>query len=175
MAQPGWQLMSVWLEWSEQGQTRRRPGSGANGQADCGGLCFEPGSSETFLFTGARLTHRLLDVTFSTIGCKKSQPAYGCILRCGRQQSRRVLLLKFPAHRAADACGFLENSENSEGIPSGTRQWNVIWRHLSSASGAHLSVTFSHSQRQHWSCTYDIKYFGCCRLKETKIYVLKTW
>lgn len=149
--------------------------SRANGQTDCGGPCFGPGSSEKFLFTGAPLTHRLLEVTFNTIGCRKSQPAYGRLLRCGRQQSRRGLLLKFPAHQAADVYGFLENPENSEGTPSGTRQWNVIWLHLSSAFGAHLSVTFSHPQRQHWRCTYDIEYFGCCRWKKTKIYVLKTW
>lgn len=81
------------------------------------------------------------------IGCQRSPPAWVVLCR-GRQQSGGGLPFKLPAGHPAHVHRFLENPENSKGIPSPTRPWNFVWLHLDSGPGTFLSATFPPPQRQ---------------------------
>lgn len=124
-----------------EGESRNRPGSELSG-ARRGRAPLRSGAS--FLMPFGMPGWQM---PCPVIGCQRSPPAWVVLCR-GRQQSGGGLPFKLPAGHPAHVHRFLENPENSKGIPSPTRPWNFVWLHLDSGPGTFLSATFPPPQRQ---------------------------
>lgn len=123
----GKQLRSVWLQWSEQGRNQEQTRFQSSWAARLGRALPRTREAQR-LFTDALLSAWLADAT----SCNQLQEVPPCLWLCSippQTAKRRRTAFKLPASHTANGYGFLEDPENSKGIPSHTRQWNFVWLH----------------------------------------------